>query len=490
VSATAPTATPRKQLDMIKDTVEYYPHQVEGVRELARLNSFILADEMGLGKSLQALTVAAIDFQMGYASRILIVAPASLKGNWQEEMEEHTRFTSVVLEGSPKKRQGIIEEFVNGDAHALIVNYEQVIPHLEQLNAVGFDIAIYDEAHYLKNPSAKRTKASQGIVAKRHFLLTGSPMLGHVNDLWSLLYRIDPSMEKYYSFRNRYCVFGGYKDKQIIGVKNRDELYGRLQRVMVRRIKSDVLDLPDKQHIIIRLDLSPLQRKLYDEIMDEMRLDAPDPAVASPMEIENALTKFLRLKQVCGTPAALEFEEATGVFYPDESAKLDRALEMVDEIVNELGEHVVVFTQFRAVQRCMVERLDKRGIKAAVLHGDVPANERVPAVTAWKKGEPAAMVAMLQVAGVGLNMTAARKAIFLDKLFVPKLNEQAEDRIHRIGQDTTQPVQIYQLAMRNTIEQRVERILKTKRQLFDDVVETDSFKKKLYAALMSQDDED
>jgi len=481
------TTATRKQLDYIKSTVEFYPHQIDGVRELARMNSFLLADEMGLGKSLQALTVAAVDFQMGFASRVLVVAPASLKGNWQEEIAEHTLFRSVVLDGTPKKRSAIIEDFVQSDDHILVTNYEQIIPHLNELNAIEFDIVIYDEAHYIKNPKAKRTKATQGLRAKRHFLLTGSPMLGHVPDLWSLMYRIDPSMEKFYFFCNRYAVYGGFKDKQIVGVKNRDELYERLQKVMVRRLKNDVLDLPEKQYITIRLDLSPLQRKLYDDIKDEMKLAAPDPTTASSMEIENALTKFLRLKQVCGTPATLKFEDGTK--YPDESAKLDRASEMIEEIVKELGEHVVVFTQFRDVQRCMVERLTKVGIPSYQLHGDIPNADRVPAVTAWKNGEPSAMVAMLQVAGVGLNMATARKAIFLDKLFVPKLNEQAEDRIHRIGSSTTQPVQIYQLAMRRTIEQRVEAILKTKRQLFDDVVETDSFKRKLYAALMA-DDED
>jgi SNF2 family DNA or RNA helicase len=217
-----------------------------------------------------------------------------------------------------------------------------------------------------------------------------------------------------------------------------------------------------------------------------MKLAAPDPMAAGPMEIENALTKFLRLKQVCGTPAALEFEDGTK--YKDESAKLDRAEEMCEEIVTEQGEHVVVFTQFRSVQRCFAERLEKRGIKHYQLHGDIEMSERVPIVKKWGKGEPAVIICMLQVAGVGLNMTAANKLIFLDKLFVPKLNEQAEDRIHRIGASTTQPVQIYELQMRKTIEQRVESILKTKRQLFDDVVETDSWKKKLYAALMAEDD--
>jgi SNF2 family DNA or RNA helicase len=252
-----------------------------------------------------------------------------------------------------------------------------------------------------------------------------------------------------------------------------------------------VLDLPEKQRIIVKLDLGPLQRRIYDELVDELRVAAPDPNVATPMEIENALTKFLRLKQVCGTPAALNFIDSNDEVhhFPDESAKLDRAVEMIEEVVRENNEHVVVFTQFRAVQEALVRRLEKRGLPVDVLNGDVPMRDRVPIVTAWKQAPPRPLVAMLQVAGVGLNMTAARIAIFVDKLFVPKLNEQAEDRIHRIGASTTQPVQIYELQMRNTIEQRVERILKTKKQLFNDVVETSSFRKRLYAALLEEDNE-
>jgi SNF2 family DNA or RNA helicase len=487
------TAVPtvHKKLDLIHEDVEYYAHQVEGIRKLARMNNFLLADDMGLGKSLQAVTVAAIDFQMGHASKMLLVVPTSLKGNWEDELAEHTYFRPLVLDTlNKKKRSAVLAEFAEcapGTWNCLIVGYEQVISHLDELNAIGFDIVIYDEAHFIKNPSAKRTKASQGLHAKRHFLLTGSPMLGHVDDLWSLLYRIDPNMENYWRFRNRYCVFGGFKDKQVVGVKNRDELYARLQNVMVRRTKNEVgLGLPPKQRIPVRLDLSPLQQRLYNEMLEELRLEAPDPNVASPMEIENALTKFLRLKQICGTPATLEFEDPD-LKYPDESTKLDWATEMAQEIVTEDQEHLVIFTQFRGVQRCMVERLEKAGIDTLQLHGGIPIEERMPVVRQWTAGGPSAIVCMLQVAGVGLNLTAARRAIFLDKLFVPKLNEQAEDRLHRIGASITQPVQIYELQMRKTIEQRVEQILRVKKELFDDVVETTSFRKKLYAALMEDD---
>lgn len=488
-----------KQLDYLREGLEFYPHQIEGVRELAKMNSFLLADEMGLGKSLQSLAVAAIDVQMGWAKRILVVCPASLKGNWYDEVNEHTKFTAMVLgvddpndpapkSLSPSKRRAQLEEFRDTDCHILIVNYEQVLGHLDELNDLGFDIVLYDEAHYIKNPKAKRTKAIHKLHGKRHFLLTGSPMLGHVNDLWSLLYRINPDMESYWRFCNRYCVYGGYKDKQIVGVKNREELQARLQSYMVRRLKKDVLDLPDKQFIQIKVGLGPLQKKLYDQVVDELRLAAPDPTVATGMEIENALAKFTRLKQICGTPAAINFED--GESYPDESPKLDRMEEMAEEITKEQGEHVVVFTQSRGVHEAICSRLRKRGIPVFMLTGDVPIPQRQQVVSNWSEhDEPAAMVAMLQVAGVGLNMTAASKALIVDKLFVPSLMNQAHDRLHRIGASTTQPVQIYEFITRGTIESRVEQILRTKKQLFDDVVETSDWKRALYAAIMEEDDE-
>jgi SNF2 family DNA or RNA helicase len=477
----APTAA-RKSLKFINDDVEFYQHQVDGIREMAMINSMILADEMGLGKSLQALAVAAIDFEKGWASRLLIVAPAGLSGNWDDEIKEHTTFKAMVLLGTPKKRRELLEVFHSGEEgyHVLIVGYEQVGAHLAALNEMKFDIVIMDEAHMIKNPKAKRSKAAHALVAGRFFMLTGSPMLNHVNDLWSLLYRIDPgSFPKYWTFLNRHCVFGGYKDKQIIGTKNQDELTDKLQSRMIRRLKKNVLDLPEKQRITITVDLTVAQRSLYDEAKDEMKITIPgDP---NPMEIENALTKFLRLKQIAGTTATIEG-------YDDHSSKLDRVMEMLEELVAEGGNHVVVFTQFRGVQAALVNRLARLDVPVYELHGDVSSETRPAVVKRWAADRPGVMVAMLQVAGVGLNMTAASKAIFLDKLWVPKLNEQAEDRIHRIGASTTQPVQIYEIIARNTVEHRIETILRRKAALFGKVVDQSDWKKKLMQAMQEEDE--
>lgn len=477
---------PRKSLEpWLKDEVNYYPHQTEGVRDLARRRSFLLADEMGLGKSLQALTVFAIDVVRGWGSKAIVICPVTLKGNWADEVIKFTRFPAIVLEGTPVQRKAQLQEFSAIDGpKILIVNYEQVTAHLADLNAMKFDVSIFDEAHYLKNPKAKRTKACQDLIATRSFMLTGTPMLNNVNELWSILHRIDPKgFPSYWSFLNRYCVFGGYKDKQIVGVKNEKELTEKLQKYMLRRLKKDVLNLKEPQVIPVRVDLTPEQQKLYDEVINEMRLTNADTGTAD--DIENALTKFLRLKQICGTTFPF-----TG---QDHSNKLDRAVEIAVELLRS-GEKTVVFTQFRDVLEMFARRLDAVAPEYNIweLHGGIKKEMRQPFVNDWSADPNAAvLLCMLQVAGIGLNMTAARHMIFLDKLFVPGLNKQAIDRCHRIGQDETQSVQVYEMITRNTVENRVEQILRTKVKLNDSIVEVNTdWKRMLVRELLKKEDDD
>jgi SNF2 family DNA or RNA helicase len=198
------------------------------------------------------------------------------------------------------------------------------------------------------------------------------------------------------------------------------------------------------------------------------------------------MVKVLKLRQIACTTAVVEGQ-------PDHSTKLERATEMAQEIV-ESGEPVVIWTQFRAVQEAMVNRLEAVSIQTRQLHGDIHAQNRPKIVQEWTEaasnGQHGALVCMIQVAGVGLTMTAASHAIFLDRLWTPKLNEQAEDRLHRIGQKNT--VNIHVLQIRNSIEQRVEAVLAKKGDIFDAVVEqhaSTSWKKKIIEALVA-DDED
>lgn len=484
MSDTARKPVERKMLDKIHDDVEFYQHQVDGIRQMANMSSVILADDMGLGKSLQALTTAAIDFQRGWASHILIVCPTYLKDNWAEEIMLHTSFTFMVYKGNPKERTELRKTF-NHDI--LICGYESLRDDLiveqyarDGLKFMPWDILIVDEAHMVKERTSKRTKAVHDLPIKRVFLLTGSPVLNRPNELWSLLHRCDPTQfRSYWPFVQRYCVFGGFKSKQIVGTKNKIELRAKLSTFLIRRLKEDCLDLPGKSVIPIFISMGDYERKIYNDADADLKIVRPDGL--SPMEIENELTKMLRLKQIAATPFCVGLE--------DKSVKLDKCMEMLEDFcLGENPEPVVVFTQFRGVMDAMRLRCDAAGIPLWQIHGDIKNDRRIPMTREWaESSQPGVLMVMLQMA-TGMNLTAASKEIFIDKLYVPKLNEQAEDRCYRIGQ--TKKVMVYCLISKGTVEERIERILKSKRHMFKTLIEDVSAWKELLLKEMREEADD
>lgn len=458
-----PNGTVRKSMEpWLKDEVEFYPHQIDGVRALANKNSFILADEMGLGKSAQALALFILEVIRNTASKLLIVCPVTLKVNWAEELEKFTRLPYTILEGTPAQRDDLLKFFAGETGpQVLIINYEQVAKHLLEINKIRFDIAVYDEAHFIKNHQSRRTKACLDIMTPRSFMLTGTPLLNHVNELWSLLHKIDPyRWSKYWSFVNRYCVFGGWKDKEIIGVKNEVELRAILDQYMLRRLAKDVLELKDPIAQRRLVTLGPEQRELYEDMKAGLFHNA---VLNTDEEIENALVKFTRLKQCTGTTATF-----SGT---DHSAKLDLAIPDLEEITQN-GHKAVVFTQFLDMLDSTVRRLRDIDIPVWSISGAVKQANRIPTVNDWARDpRPGVIVCMLQVAGVGLNMTAASYGLFLDRLFVPGLNYQAICRLNRIGQSITRAVTIIDYIARDTMESRIDQILRTKTKVFNNVIE-------------------
>lgn len=472
-------AASRKSLEpFLLDYVEYFDHQVEGVRTLYPKPSFLLADDMGLGKSLQAITVFCIDVKLGRAETLLIVCPLTLRMNWADEIRKFTRLPYTLLgeeelPGGGVKKLSIIKRneqmlnfFMGMGPRVLIANYEQITAeaNAQIFASVEFDTVIFDEAHYLKNPESKRTQACLRLRSKRNFMLTGTPLLNHVNELWTLLHKIDPGKyPRYWSFVNRYCVFGGYENRTVVGTKNEKELIEELRGVMVRRLKVNVLKLGEPQVIPIHVVLTDYQQKLYDKAQKEFMLETADGD--EDKIIKGDLAKFTRLKQICATPYCL------GEEYADDSYKLDQVVDLVLQFMDK-NEKVGVFTQFRPVVNALQRRLKSAGLKGGAyeLTGDTPGPARVPLVKDWSADPgPVPILCMSQVAGVGLNMTASSTIIRVDKLFVPGLNKQVIDRFNRIGQ--TKPIQVFDIIARSTAEHRVDEILAAKEKITDEIIE-------------------
>lgn len=462
----------KKLPSKIREGVRFYDHQIEGIRWLARVSSWILADEQGLGKTIQSLTAAALDFDAGRARRVLVISGSKqLKYQWADEIEKFTHFTYHVLEGTPKQRAAQLLDF---DADILIVNYEQIHKYVKVFNHMGFDIVIVDECHELKNPEAVRTKAAHQLKVKRWFLLSGTPVLNRPDELWSPLKLIDPNTPDYWPWVNKHCLF---REGKVVGVKQKGALKAYTSTIMLRRLKADCLDLPEKQYVRVNVEMGSAQRQAYREVLEE--LQAKLPANPTAMQRNAGNIQALRLRQVCSTPA--------NIGLPDDSAKLDVAVERAAELVAN-GHKVICFTQFRPTLACMEERLTRAGIPFYSIHGGVDSDVRNEMVRQWTgDSAPSVLLAMYQVAKVGLNLTAARHAIMIDKLYVPGLMHQAEDRIHRIGQDTTQPVQIIELIARNSYEEKIERILSSKGEMIDTLVPNSGWSEKLYELILERD---
>lgn len=480
----AVTKPPLNQMPEILDpSITFYEHQDVGIERMWNMKSFLLADDMGLGKSLQTLAVAAIHAHMtkqmrGTHTAVLIVCPPSLKRNWYNEIRRFTRFTPLILDGAPKTRMSQIADFKTRSGNrVLIANYEQIGKHLTDLNSADFHIVVADEAHYIKNPYSQRTKAFQKLLAPRRFLLTGTPMKKSVEDLWVLLNEVQPGQwGTFWGFCQKFAIYGGFEGKAVVGIKNEQQLTENLNRVMIRRLVKDVLDLPEVQFIRREVDLGAEQVALYNRAIKDMILERRDGEDGEE-EISTPMVRFLRLSQICTTTATVREDGR------DHSAKFDAAMVDLEDLID-AGRKVVVFTKFRGALEAYRQRIHKvhPGVPVFSLHGGVPIPDRQGIVDQWgSKPDAAVILCMIQVAGVGLNMTSASDVQFLDKEVTPADNDQAVARVHRIGQGGS--VRVYEYHARGTIEARIDSILASKTKAADQVVENKSLQDLMNEAL-------
>lgn len=442
-----------------EDAPPLYDYQREGVAWMSVRGAYLLADEMGLGKTCQALRDFDILRNRMPAARLLVVAPNLALDTWAEQVEFWTTFTCAVVTGTPKQRAAALA----AEADVTVIAYDNLARELATLNKTGFEYVLFDEAHYIKNPKSGRTKAAFSLRTMKRGLMTGTPIMNRVDELWAPLFVIDPvRFHNYWTFINKFCVFGGWQNKQIIGAQNVAELRSILAPVMLRRLKSEVVkDMPPKTYVKRSCELSKYQRDVYNMARDELRIE-----LESPESIDNPLTKLLRLKQIIGTPACLGGK--------DDSAKLDLCMEVVSEIGDA---KTVIFTQFLGVARALDARLTKAGVSHRMYTGDQKPIDRTAARLAFQtEDEPQVLVCTYGVTKEGVTLNAGTHAIMVDKLYVPALQLQAEDRLHRARKDN---VTIIELIAKQTVEQRIEKLLASKRAVFDSVISEDAYESAL-----------
>jgi SWI/SNF-related matrix-associated actin-dependent regulator 1 of chromatin subfamily A len=419
-------------------------HQKESIQKLVENKKFILADDMGLGKTTSTI-IAALETG---AKKILIICPATLKINWKREIENYSDRSIFISEGKTFSTE---HDFV-------IINYD-IIKNFHdtkkkdesQVISANFDLVVVDEAHYIKNPTAQRTKLINDIAkgVDRLWLLTGTPMTSRPMDYFNLLHLIEsPVAKNWMAYAIRYCSgyqfnVGGRKVWNVTGSSNLEELRDRTTGLVLRRLKENVLDLPEK---IITPVYLRLKSKAYEEVMGEY-YDWYDKNPEESKSLTVQFTKLTKVRQIIA----------------DE--KILQTIEIAENII-EQGKKVIIFCNFTDSLNKICQHFGKTSVK---VDGSMSKPERQHSVDSFQESDKVKVfVGNIKAAGVGLTLTAGEAVIMNDLSFLPSDHAQAEDRAYRYGQKNN--VLVYYPIFENTIEGIIYDILNNKKQVIATVM--------------------
>lgn len=445
-----------------------FKHQLEGIEFLKQKRKAILADQMGLGKTMQAIIAAG-----NAGNKTLVLCPASLKTNWAREIIEVNDHANIVIVNGSKALDHNVSAISN--KKWLILNYD--IAHKEEnrklISEFKPDTVILDEAHYIKSPKTKRTKATLDMVksAANVYLLTGTPILNRPEELFTLLKAINhPLGQDWYKFVFRFCgAFWRETSRARFldtgGATNLLELQTKIKDSYLRRTK-DILgtDLPEKIITNLQVEISAADWKKYSEAWDAY-LDylRTNPVVFEDMNDRERLEKMENIMLARHLIELNKLKQVTSL------AKIDRIVEDAENIV-EQGEKIIIFTQYTETLRRIREEFSKRKIIAVTLSGEDDARSRQLSIDAFQNNPNVKIfIGNIKAAGVGITLTQASTVIFADTEWTPALHEQAEDRAHRIGQKKL--VNIYYYIAKNTIEEEIIDLLGKKNQIINSILD-------------------
>ena len=432
-------------------------YQVEGFRWLATLAHWqvggCLADDMGLGKTVQALAVLLTLAEQG---PILVVAPLSVMANWQEEI---LRFapTFNVLRFGQGNRQEMLDKLKPFDL--VLCSYGLLANEADMLQEVAWRAVVLDEAQAIKNRNTKRSRAARALKADFRLITTGTPLENHLGELWTLFEFLNPGLlGGYRRFVEKFGAIGqGEQDRE-----QRDRLRRLIRPFLLRRVKGDVLaELPPRTEITLRVGMSAEERALY----ESFRRRALEELESGEEEVGHlqVLARIMELRRLCCNPALVLPDDAPAV----PSSKLKVFGDIIDDLLANRHK-ALVFSQFVGHLQLIRDYLDEKGVSCQYLDGQTSAAQRKERIAAFQAGEGDVFLISLKAGGTGLNLTAADYVIHMDPWWNPAVEDQASDRVHRIGQQ--RPVTVYRLVMEGTIEERIVELHTSKRNLADSLL--------------------
>lgn len=423
--------------------------------------------EMGTGKSLTAIAITGALSQAGRIRRVLIVAPLSILGVWEEEFQKFAAFpyALAVLSGSSAKKLDTLRH-MNGTAlQVVVVNYESAWRLEKALTAWHPDLIIADEGHKIKthNIAASKAMHRMGTTASYRLLLTGTVITNKAIDVFSQYKFLNPAIygNSFYAFRNRYFDMVGYGNHTPVLKKSMEgELTEKLHSISYRATKAECLDLPETTDVIRQIELEPAALRIYRGLVKESYAELAGGEVTAT----NILTRLLRLSQLTG---GFLGNDETAAVEQVSAAKLSALEDILDGAVAE-GKKLVIIARFIPEIKAICKLLEKRGLGYSCITGEVK-NRDEQVARFQNEPEVMAFVGQIATAGLGITLTAASTMVFYSLDYSMSNFEQTKARIHRVGQ--RMPCTYLYLVARGTVDEKVLAALESKADLARTLVD-------------------
>lgn len=451
-----------------------FEHQIEGLEYGLTHDNWLLGDEQGLGKSKQAIDIAvARKLVYGYEHCLIVCGVNTLKWNWVLEVSTHSNEYSWIL--GQKSSRGKVKIGSSTAKYNDLCNIDS-LPYFILTNVESFrdekfankvaelckkdliNMCVFDEAHKCKNPQAQQTKGFLKCLPKCRIGMTGTPLMNSPLDLYVMLKWLGFEKHPFYAFKKHYCVMGGFGGYEIVGYKNMEQLTAQINEIMLRRLKSEVLDLPDKTYVDEYVEMGSKQEALYKEVEVGIKTNLANGEI----DLVNPLSALIRLRQCTGYTGIL----SDTVF---ESAKLDRMEDLVEECVAN-NQKCIIFSNWTQMTDVIIERLNSKGFRGQSITGATKDEERQLIVEKFQDDpNQDYIVGTIGAMGTGLTLTAATIVIFMDEPWNRALYDQAVDRAHRIGQKNN--ITVYNLLTKDTIDERIHNIVYKKGAISDAIID-------------------
>ncbi len=439
------------------------PYQQQGLQWLHFLDGLnfggCLADDMGLGKTIQILAFLAVQKAQGHIAPTLLVLPTTLIFNWRHEIQQFLpSFQVLILDGPSRIEKGLQYESYD----LVLISYHNLLTDINILKKVIFNYVILDESQQIKNPDSQRYKTVNLLKSRNRIILTGTPIENNTMDLYAQLSFIVPGLlgsKKY--FKDVYTTpIDAFHDR-----KRKKMLKEKIKPFILRRTKQEVLDdLPTKNELILYCEMKTAQRRIYDlyekEFRDFISAKDGDEIKKSPMHVLKGLTK---LRQICNSSKLLQNEDLTT---SEDSAKIEM---LIEQIQHKKDQHkIIVFSQFVSMLNLIKEALDKQKIPALMLTGQSKNRGQLVSDFQSDKDIPVFLVS-LKAGGTGLNLTAADVVYLVDPWWNPAVEQQAIDRIYRMGQQKA--VTAVRLISPNTVEDKIQTLQQHKKEISSSILD-------------------